>query len=52
MLGFVSKRKPVTGDYAKELDATLTRVSTGQLSETDKEVIRFYKDGERLQRAF
>lgn len=52
MLGFVSKRKPVTGDYAKELDAALTRVSTGKLSEEDREIIRFYNEGGRLKRAF
>ena len=35
MLGVKSRRKPITGKYAKELRATIERVRTGHLNEED-----------------
>jgi hypothetical protein len=40
MLGIESPRKPITGEFAKELREALVRARTGNLNQSEKEGIR------------
>ena len=39
MLGIESPRKPITGQFAKELRETLVRARTGNLNQSEKESV-------------
>jgi len=40
MLGIESPRRPITGQFAKELRESLVRARTGNLNESEKESVR------------
>lgn len=49
MLGVVSPREPIVGRFAQEVRDTLTRLSSGNLNEADRERQAFRKQDAKVK---